>query len=93
MSTSQTDRPSKFGDPKRDRMVQKVTDDAPGKANLFRRVYAGHASPRQAIKAHCLMCCGLSEREIRNCTMTACPCWSFRPYQLKTAAEKGGSHA
>jgi hypothetical protein len=81
MKRVQTERPSEFGDPKRDRMMQSIMVDATSKAGLFRRVFSGKASPRQAIKAQCLHCCWMSEVAIRECTATECPMWDFRPYR------------
>ncbi len=81
MKRAQIDRPGEFGDAKRDRMMQSIQTDAPSKAGLFRRVFSGKASPRQAIKAQCLHCCWMSEVAIRECTATACPLWNFRPYR------------
>jgi len=83
-----------FDDPKRRKMMQAIAEDAPSRLNLFRRVYAGQTSPRQAIKAQCLHCCWMSEEVIRECTATQCPLWGFRPFQKSSrveAASKGGS--
>lgn len=88
MIAIQTHRDDEFDDPKRQRMLDQVSQDAPGKAGAFRRVYADRASPRQAIKAKCLECCWLDEKAIRECTATDCPLWRFRPYQIKH--RKGG---
>ena len=81
MSQLQTDRPDEFGDRKRAEMLRQVSQDAAGKVPLFRRVYAKKASPREAIKANCLMCCGFSEIAVRECSAPACPLWIFRPYR------------
>ena len=89
MKQSQTGSPSEFGDPKRDKVMRSISEDAPSKTGLFRRVFSGKASPRQAIKAQCLDCCGLSEEAIRDCASTQCPLWRFRPYQK--SAKKGRS--
>ena len=94
MKRPQTSLQGEFGDPKRLKMLRAIAEDAPSKLNLFRRVYNGKASPRQAIKAQCLDCCGLSEETIRDCPSTQCPLWGFRPFQKsrKTeAASKGGA--
>ena len=77
----QTASPSEFSDPNRSRMMRQVSEDRSSVAPLFLRVYTGRASPRQAIKAKCLECCWMDEVGIRECTGTACPLWSFRPYQ------------
>ena len=41
----------------------------------------GRGSMRQAIKAHCLECCGWQRNEVRGCTSVKCPLWDYRPYQ------------
>ena len=87
MKGFQTDRPGEFGDAKRDKMMRQVSKDASGKVALFRRVYSGQSSPREAIKAQCLHCCWMDEEGITECTATGCPLWNFRPFQ-----GKGGSH-
>lgn len=78
-----TDRDSEFSDLKQAGMMRQVSEDAPSKAGIFRRVYGGKATPRMAIKAHCLECCWMDEAAIRECTATECPLWSFRPYRAK----------
>ena len=70
-------------DPKRVLMLKQVSEDAPSKLGVFRRVYASTAAPRTAIKAKCLECCWMDVAGIRECTATACPLWGFRPYQQK----------
>lgn len=83
-------RGDEFLDPKRATMMRQVSEDAPGKAGLFQRVFLGMASPREAIKAQCLHCCWMDEVGIRDCTATSCPLWSFRPY-LGHSAKRMGS--
>jgi hypothetical protein len=41
---------------------------------------AGHQpmSPLQAIRAHCLDCCGYQEKEVAHCTAVNCPAWPYR---------------
>ena len=41
---------------------------------------AGHEpmSPLQAIRAHCLDCCGSQANEVALCTAVKCPSWPFR---------------
>ena len=85
MSKVQVHRPGEFSDAKRNRMMQAVSEDAPSRANVFRRAYAGQASPRQAIKAHCLECCWMEQSAITECTATGCPLWNYRPYQGRGA--------
>jgi len=77
-------------DPKRARMMRQVTEDAPSKLGVFRRIYASTASPREAIKAKCLECCWMDVTGIRNCTASACPLWRFRPYQKMASVQNRG---
>ena len=67
-------------------LLQDVSEEAPSKTALFRRVFEGTASPRQAIKAHCLECVWFDTKAITECTSTACPVWGFRPFQKKGCA-------
>ena len=90
MKRPETSPLSEFGDPKRAKMLRAIAEDAPSKLNLFRRVYNGKASPRQAIKAQCLHCAWMSEEVIRECTATQCPLWGFRPFQ-KSVKERGAA--
>ncbi|HPA18328.1 MAG TPA: hypothetical protein PLU30_11325 [Verrucomicrobiae bacterium] len=92
MKPLQTVSVGQFGDPKQAKRMQWVSECAPGKASLFRRVFLGRASPREAIKAQCLDCVGMDEAAIRECPSTACPLWGFRPYTRPEAgsAKVGG---
>lgn len=83
MKPPQTDSGNNFGDAKRHQTMLAISQDAPGKLGLFKRVYSEKATPRMAIKAKCLECCWLDERAIRECSASECPCWSFRPYVTK----------
>ncbi|MFH1615831.1 MAG: hypothetical protein ABIG61_12210 [Planctomycetota bacterium] len=38
-------------------------------------------SPRSAIKAFCIMCCGWQRGEVAQCTSWNCPLWAWRPFQ------------
>jgi hypothetical protein len=49
--------------------------------SLTQRALEGSCSPRTAIKAKCLDCCGHVRAEITSCTVVLCPLWWFRPYQ------------
>lgn len=65
--------------------LEQVKRLAPTKLKLFERCYHGTASPRMAIKAKCLDCQGFdpgSTEGIRDCTITSCPEWNYRPYQI-----------
>ncbi len=85
--TVKTAPQGEFSDPKRNLMMRQVSEDAPSKLGVFRRVYSSSATPRMSIKAKCLECCWMDVAGIRECTGTACPLWGFRPYQ-----QKGGGH-
>ena len=82
--TISTHRGSEFSDPKRASMLRQVSEDAPSKAGIFKRIYGGvRVAPRLAIKGQCLQCCWMDEPAIRECTATSCPLWNFRPYQRR----------
>lgn len=51
---------------------------------LFKRCWAGKASPRAAIKAFCLECVGFDRAAVTTCTAWACPLWPLRPFKEKT---------
>ena len=84
-TTTKTLPVGEFSDPKRARMMRQVSEDAPSRLGVFKRVYASTASPREAIRAKCLECCWMDTPSIRDCTGTACPLWHFRPYQKGVA--------
>lgn len=44
-------------------------------------------SRRYAINAKCWDCSCGQRVEIRECSVVACPLWSFRPYQQKEEAQ------
>lgn len=69
--------------PKQAQMLKAISEDAPSKLGLFRIVYSGKSTPRQAIKAHCLECMGFEVLAIRECTSSQCGLWGKRPYQEK----------
>lgn len=50
---------------------------------LYARATQRQCSPKLAIKAKCLECCGYEEisSRIGGCTTFACPLWAYRPYQ------------
>ena len=48
---------------------------------LFDRCISGDASPRQAIKLHCLECWGYVRTETALCDNVSCPLFAYRPYQ------------
>lgn len=77
--------PIEFLDPQQAKRVADVQTDAPSNVGLFRRVYAGRAPPRAAIKAFCLECCWMNRADITRCKATACPLHRLRPYQNEVA--------
>jgi hypothetical protein len=85
---SRTDRPDEFSARKQAERLGEVDECAPSKTGIFRRVYAGQASPRECIKAFCLDCTGFNELAIRECLFVACPLFRLRPYQRKGSASK-----
>ena len=46
---------------------------------LWLRLTRGEGTPRQAIKAQCLECCGFDRDAVRDCSARACPLWTKRP--------------
>lgn len=48
---------------------------------LFDRCIDGQASPREAIKMHCLECWAYVRHETATCDNVGCPLWTYRPYQ------------
>jgi hypothetical protein len=53
---------------------------------ILQRAYAGQASPRQAIKAHCLNCASFDRAEVKDCLVILCPLHKYRPYQPRPVA-------
>lgn len=45
----------------------------------YDRAVTGKASPRTAIRLHCLMCCGWVRSEAEQCTARTCPLFGYRP--------------
>lgn len=66
--------------------LQAIAEDAPRYTPLFRRVFAGKASPRQAIKATCLRCVWFEMARLKSCTVADCPLHLYRPFQEKRDA-------
>ncbi len=48
---------------------------------VVERALAGTASPRSAIKAHCLTCSGFDRAEVAACTVWRCALHPYRPFQ------------
>lgn len=60
------------------------------------RALAGELSPRQAIKAKCLECCGFDRAEAAACTVWRCPLHAYNPWRpenRRAVAEKIDSEA
>jgi hypothetical protein len=51
------------------------------------KAFGQSCSPRQAIKAKCLDCSCFDREEVRDCRVSVCPLWPWRPYQAGAAAE------
>ena len=68
---------------KREQFLYWVGKDGPGRVKTFKAAFSGKASPRMAIKAHCLECCWMDSVAIRECCSPACPLWEYRPYQKR----------
>ena len=47
----------------------------------FKSSYLGKKCFPDIIKAKCLDCSGYERQEVKNCTVTSCPIWRFRPYK------------
>ena len=54
------------------------------------KVYSGHGSPRESVKAKCLNCVGYENvtDQIGQCEITTCGLWHLRPYQTKGNRKK-----
>lgn len=67
---------------RRAQQVARIVAEAPVSARrTLSRSFAGEASPRAAIKAACLACCGFERAQVTRCTGYSCPLWMYRPYQ------------
>lgn len=64
------------------RITLEIVGNAPeGAQGTLHRAFTGEASPRQAIKAMCMVCVGFHRPSISSCTASACPLWEYRPFQ------------
>ncbi len=62
--------------------ARRYINQAPKSQRLtLSRALTGTASPRQAIRAKCLDCCGFDRNEVRNCPAVRCPLHGYRPFQ------------
>lgn len=66
-----------------ERQVKRLTFFNKTNARLLSRVFRNQVGPRQAIKAQCLDCVGEDKAAVRECNVSTCPLWRFRPYQRK----------
>jgi hypothetical protein len=63
------------------RLTKRVAAVPPLYRAAYVKAVSGNLSPRQAIKAKCLDCCGWQREEVRHCTVRGCPLWPLRPFQ------------
>jgi hypothetical protein len=67
--------------------IAAVVAAAPESARgIMARALSGDASPRAAIKAKCLECCGYVHADIADCRAVRCQLHAYRPFQSKAAA-------
>jgi len=62
--------------------LRKVQEHYSMALETFRKAYKG-VSKASAIKAKCLECTNLQYAEVRDCTISGCPLWPYRPYRRK----------
>jgi hypothetical protein len=52
-------------------------------------------TPLQALRAHCIDCCGNEKSEVTHCPVKRCPSWPFRfgnsPWRTVTDAQRAAS--
>lgn len=63
------------------RQVERLARWSPKRQKLVKSLYQGVASPRMAIKAHCLECVGEDLDALRECADNCCPLFQFRPFR------------
>ena len=71
-----------------ERIAQRRADMPKMYRKLYDRCTSGTASPRDAIKTHCLECWGWVRSETATCDNYACPLWRYRPYQIAPPARQ-----
>lgn len=59
---------------------------------MFDRCIAGTASPREAIKLHCLECWGYSLDDAADCQGYACPLYAYNPLRMRTKSPTGAGN-
>lgn len=67
--------------------VSDKENGAPLYTQIMVNAYEGSCSPRQAIKAQCLICVGYDRKAVTHCSGYSCPLWKFRPYQKEGGSE------
>lgn len=67
----------------KEKVLKWIECNAPKHLPLFKRVYFGRISRKDADKAKCLDCCGFIVEEVKHCEATTCALWRLRPYQAK----------
>lgn len=55
-------------------------DFSPKYRGIYDKAMTGK-SPKSAIHAQCLICTGCKTKDIRDCSVTGCPLFLYRPYQ------------
>jgi len=71
---------------RRDSAIAEVMAGVPPSARrTLAKALEGKASPRAAIKAHCLLCVNFDRQAVRACPVLRCALWHYRPF-----AEGGG---
>ncbi len=63
------------------RVAQRRADMPSRYRKLYDRVMKGEATPRDAIKMHCLECWGWAQIETSRCDNYPCSLYPYRPYQ------------
>jgi hypothetical protein len=78
----------------RTQRIADVVESAPTSVqNTLSRAFSGAASPRGAVKAMCLTCCGFDRLAVRNCSGWSCPLWAYRPFQQDSLSEEDSTDA
>jgi hypothetical protein len=54
---------------------------------------ASRGSGKAAIALKCLDCCAGQKKEVRNCTLVACPLWAYRPWKSPESMTAKGRKA
>ena len=81
---------TKFRAETREEVLAWVAKIAPIHLRLFQRIYSGLGTPRQGIRAFCLLCNGFPKSDL--CNASECPLWGHRPYRVGQDAFKGSEN-